>query len=384
MDHLGLSVWLSILYFFILGISIITLLLNLKWLKRLDQFPPADRWPKVSVLVPARNEEKNIRACVQSLLFQDYPDYEVIVLDDESTDNTGNILAQMCEQFLHLKVLKGKHLPAGWMGKNWACHQLAEASKGELILFTDADTIHHPRTLREAVSSLTAQNADLLTAIPYEKLDSWGEKILLPYFFFTCLAFLPIDIAHRLKNPVLCFSIGQFMFFKRSSYLRIGGHKLIKGIIMEDLTLGRSIKKAGLRWRMVDGGLRIQCRMYHSFSETWKGLSRFLYLGYDNGILQLLAVWVWTSLAFLGPISVLVLRATGDIHDLSFVSIGIALFLDLALWAVAYWRLRFPIFLSFFFPITFLLNLAATLYSVFLTVTGRTTWKGRPLIKTEV
>jgi hypothetical protein len=177
------------------------------------------------------------------------------------------------------------------------------------------------------------------------------------------------------------------MFFKRSSYFRIGGYEGIKGVPLEDLVLGKSIKKAGLRWRMVDGGLRIQCRMYHNFSETWKGLSRFLYLGYDNGILgilQLLAVWAWTSLEFLGPIAALVLKATGVIHNLSFVSISIALFLDLVLWAVAYWRLRFPIFLSFFFPITFLLNFAATLYSVFLTVTGRTTWKGRPLIKTEV
>ncbi len=354
MDHLGLSGWLSTLYYFGLGISFIILFLNLIWWKRLDQFPLAGNWPKVSVLIPARNEENNIKACVQSLLLQDYPDYEVIVLNDKSTDNTGTILAQMCEQFPHLKVLKGKPLPSGWLGKNWACHQLSESSKGELILFTDADTIHHPLTLKEGVSSLIAQNADLLTAIPFEKLGGWGEKILIPYFFFSTLVFIPIGIAHRLKNPFLCFSIGQFMFFKRSSYLQIGGYQGIKGIPLEDLILGRLIKKADLRWRMVDGGLRIECRMYHNFSETWNGLSRFLFLGYTHGFLQLLPAWAWTGLAFLGPIAALVLKATGEIHNLSLFSISFAIFLDLVLWALAYWRLRFPILLSFFFPITFL------------------------------
>ena len=384
MNQLDLIGWLSILYFFLLGVSIITLLLNLKFFIRLDQFPQAEHWPGVSILVPARNEEHSIRACVQSLLIQDYPDYEVIVLDDESSDQTGNILTQIGEQFQHLKIIKGKPLPKGWMGKNWACHQLSEEAKGELILFTDADTIHHPRMLKDSVSALTAQNADLLTLIPYEKMGTWGEKIFLPYMFLSALVFFPIGIAHRLRNPLLCFSIGQFMFFKRSSYLQIGGHGQIKSIIMEDLTLGRSIKRAGLRWRMVDGGLRVQCRMYHSFSETWKGLSRFLYLGYNNSILQLLVVWVWTSFVFLGPLIALGLKTGGVIHEISYSVIGLALFMDLAIWAIAYWRLRIPIILSLFFPITFLLNLIATFFSVYLTVTRRTTWKGRSLIKTEV
>jgi chlorobactene glucosyltransferase len=383
MDHLDLSFWLSTLSFVILGLSIVNLLLNLKWFKRLDQFPLANRWPKVSVLVPARNEEQNIRACVQSLINQDYPDFEVIVLDDESTDDTGKILAQISEQFHHLVIIKGHNLPAGWTGKNWACHQLSVTAKGEFLLFTDADTIHHPLTLKEGISALLSQNADLLTVIPYEKLGSWGEKILLPYLFFSCLAFFPIGIAHRLRNSALCFAIGQFMFFKRSAYLQIGGHERIKGVVMEDLNLGRMIKKAGLLWRMADGGLRVQCRMYHNFYETWKGLSRFLFLGYDNNILQLFVVWAVTGMVVVGPILALILRASGAMKSIPYWAITITIFLEWLLWALAYWRLRIPILLSFFFPVTYLLNFAATIYSGFLTMTGRTTWKGRPMAKPE-
>jgi chlorobactene glucosyltransferase len=378
-----LSTGLSALFFVTIGVSLTILLLNLKWFKRLDQFPPADHWPKVSVLVPARNEEHNIQPCIQSLLVQDYPDYEVIVLDDESADQTGVILAQLRDQSQILKVINGKHLPPGWKGKNWACHQLAETAQGDLILFTDADTIHHPRMLKEGVSSLLAQNADLLTAIPYEKLGSFGEKILLPYLFLGALIFFPIGIAHRLKSPTLCFSIGQFMMFKRSSYLQIGGHQAIQGIIMEDLTLGRLIKKAGLRWRMVDGGLRVQCRMYHNFVETWNGLTRFLYLGYDHNIFQLLLVWLLSGLVFLGPLIALVLKAVGILPEFSYAAIAAGIILDLVIWALAYWRLRFQIALAPLFPVTFLLNFAATLYSIYLTITGRTKWKGRPLIRTD-
>jgi chlorobactene glucosyltransferase len=366
-----------------LCVTTINLSINLFYFRRLDQFPTTKIWPFVSILVPARNEEDNIRRCLESLLAQDYPRYEVIVLNDESTDQTGIILEQMAAHNPHLVVLDGNPLPPGWYGKNWACHQLAEAAQGELILFTDADTIHHPLTLTDGVSSLVAQNADLLTAIPHEKLDSWGERILLPYLFFSCLAFFPIGIAFRLKNPVLCYAIGQFLLFKRSSYLQIGGHQIIKGKIMEDLTLGRMIKKAGLRWRMADGGLRVQCRMYHNFSGTWKGLSRFLFLGYDNKILQLLTVWALTGLAMIGPLLLLILRVAGAIHNLSYGEVCFGIILDLLLWAVAYWRLRFPIYLSFLFPATYLLNFAATLYSGFLITTGRATWKGRPLIKIE-
>ncbi len=357
---------------------------NLIYFRRLDQFPQTKKKPKISVLLPARDEQKNIEACVISLLHQDYPNFEVIVLDDESSDETPNILNRLAAENKKLKTIKGKPLPHGWMGKNWACYQLSLKATGEYLLFTDADTIHHSKTLQEGISAILAQEADLLTAIPYERLESFGEKLLLPYIFFSALALMPIGLAHRWRFSSMCFAIGQFMLFKKSAYFHIGGHKAIHNILMEDLTLGRRIKTAGLRWRMVDGGRRIQCRMYDGFKETWHGLTRFMYLGYENHIVNLLFVWLFTGVLFLTPVILIIMYLSGFalspaevIADL--VAIGLTLFL----WAASYIRLRFPGVLAILYPFTFIMNFIVTIYSMISTRSGQTTWKGRNILKPD-
>jgi Glycosyltransferases, probably involved in cell wall biogenesis len=128
----------------------------------------ATAFPSVSILVPARNEAHNIERCVTSLLEQDYPCFEVLVLNDHSTDNTGEILARLQCRDARLKVLNGKDLPHGWLGKAWACQQLSEAATGELLLFTDADTVHRPDAVRRAVATLLSTQSDMLTAVPYQ------------------------------------------------------------------------------------------------------------------------------------------------------------------------------------------------------------------------
>ena len=321
---------------------------------------------------------------MESFLNQDYPDFEIRVLDDEFTDSTSSILSSLFQANPKLKVITGKPLPAGWMGKNWACHQLSKAATGEYLLFTDADTIHHPTTLRESISAVLDQKADLLTAVPFEQLGSLGEKITLPYIFFSFLAFVPIGLAHRLRQSSLCFAIGQFMLFKRSSYLTIGGHKGIKNIAMEDLALGRKIKHAGFRWRVVDGGKQIKCRMYQGFNETWNGLIKFLFLGYEGQIVSLLLIWLLLSYAFLGPVIFTFVALLGNplpAFPLPFNLLAIGL--TLILWGGAYWRMRFPVYLAFFYPITLGMNLIMTICSMILTLSGQTTWKGRTILKQE-
>ena len=191
MLYQGLITWLLLLILVTLSGIFIILIQNFFCLKRLDQFPVSSYYPKVSILVPARNEENNILGCVQSLLDQKYPHFEVLVLDDESTDKTLDILTQLSSKYADLKVVQGKPLPPGWMGKHWACHQLSEIADGEIILFTDADTLHHSLTLRESVSALLNQDADLLSVIPFEILGSWGEKIMLSLYLFELLVFYP-------------------------------------------------------------------------------------------------------------------------------------------------------------------------------------------------
>ncbi len=143
---------LFVILFLILGL--ITVLVNYFTIRRFDQYPVADTLPFISILVPARNEEHNIEACVVSLLSQDYPDYEVIVLDDHSKDDTLDILQRISRKNSRLRVLNGSPLPEGWLGKHWACHQLYQASSGEFLLFTDADTIHAADMLKASISAL--------------------------------------------------------------------------------------------------------------------------------------------------------------------------------------------------------------------------------------
>ena len=131
---------------FLLGILIIVIS-NIRLLKVLGKYPKPSSFPKISVLVPARNEEGNIKDCLDSLLSQEYPDFQVIVLDDNSTDRTWEILSELAKNNNKLSIIKGKPLPPGWFGKHWACHQLAENAEGDLILFTDADQIQKPYCL---------------------------------------------------------------------------------------------------------------------------------------------------------------------------------------------------------------------------------------------
>ena len=184
-----------------LGILLLIALVNLLALRRLGRYPLPPLFPRVSVLLPARNEEAVIGDCVRSLLAQDYPDFEVLVLDDGSTDGTGDVLAALARTDARLRVLTGRPLPEGWLGKHWACQQLADAATGDLLLFTDADTIHHPQALRVGVAALLAERADLMSGFLRQRLHTWGERLTVPAifwcFFCSCPSRWPITSGRR-------------------------------------------------------------------------------------------------------------------------------------------------------------------------------------------
>ncbi len=211
---------------------------------------PAD-CPAVSILVPARNEEESITACVESLLAQEYPNFELIVLDDQSSDGTLRLLGQLRASRPALKVISGTPPPAGFTGKNWACTQLASHATGDLLLFTDADTVFQPHALSRIVAAQLAENADLVTGYPRQVLGSWGERLLVPFFLWAVMCFNPLWLAYRLQLRLLTSAVGQMLLFRRQAYLDIGGHAAVAGHIVEDLALAQRIKQAGLRWRVV-------------------------------------------------------------------------------------------------------------------------------------
>ena len=183
----------------------------------------------VSVLVPARNEARNIRRCLESLLAQDYPLMEVLVLDDGSTDETPEIVAEMARRDPRLRLIPGQPLPAGWMGKNFACHQLAQEARGQWLLFTDADTVHHPQAVSWALTAAKENRADLVTLVPHAVTHTFGEQLLLPIIPFGILGLFPLALGARLRIPALTMAIGTFLLFRRETYERIGGHAAVRG-----------------------------------------------------------------------------------------------------------------------------------------------------------
>ena len=344
---------------------------------RLDSQP--EKLPRVSVLVPARNEERNIARCVRSLLAQDYADFEVIVLDD-SEDRTPDILRSLAGDE-RLRVMAGNPLPSGWMGKNWSCHQLAETATGEILLFTDADTRHHPSMLLDVVTTLFAEGSDFLSAIPRQELHTWAERLVLPILPWSLHTFFPIGLARRLRLRALATAAGQCMLFRKEAYAVIGGHRSVRGSVLDDVSLAQRVVKAGLPWSLLDGTARISVRMYRSSKEVWDGLSKNLFAVFGRNLP--LFGFVWTLLFWVAwePPLVLVLRATRALSIPAEVVLPAALAtgLCLLLWLITNLRFRIPLIQAALHPVTMLLVLSIAVRSVSWHALRRGTWKGRPL-----
>lgn len=365
-------------------LSVLTLiaLSNLLALRRLGRYGEPARFPRVSILVPARNEEANIGPCVQGLLAQDYPDFEVLVLNDGSSDGTENALAELTATDDRLRILTGRPLPPDWLGKHWACHQLAQAASGELLLFTDADTRHSPRTLRDAVAALQAEQADLLVVLPQEEAVSWAEQLTIPLLLWVFLSFVPLVLATRLRAAFLSAAIGQYMLFRRPAYEACGGHAAVRKHVADDLALGRRIKRCGFHWFLVDGSNRVRCRMYQNFRQVFNGFSKNLLAAFDYRVPLVVFVWLWLLLVAWEPPLVLGLGLAGLSLGAFSPWFALASFsLFTLLWGLTCLRFRQPLYLAPLHPLSILLMSAIAARSLWLAATGRATWSGRVLVK---
>ena len=340
--------------------------------------------PNVSVLIPARNEAANILPMVESILKQDYPNFQILVLDDNSEDETGLILAELANLNSRVCFLQGQPLPEGWMGKQWACHQLAQAATGELLLFTDADTRHSPQTLSNAIAVLLAERTDLLTALPHQEMLTWGERLIVPLLYWSFMVFIPLSLAYRIKIPALSMAIGQFILIRRQALEQIGGFEAIRKNAADDLSLVRRVKAQGLRWKVIDGGMDIRCRMYTNFEQAREGISKNLFAVFDYRILPFIFVWLWLGLVFIGPLVVLAAGAlSGLVSQISLLLAGIAVLEAFLLWLIVVRRFRFPIRVAMFYPFNILTAIVLALRAVILNIQGKATWKGRRLARQD-
>lgn len=263
--------------------------------------PPSNA-PLISICVPARNEERNIRVCVESILGQDYPNFEVIVLEDRSTDGTAEILRNILmesgsplpnrrEQAPLLHIIRGSELPAGWAGKPHALFQASAAARGEWLCFVDADTFLSPNTLSACYAKALETKADMFTIMTFQILGSFWEKVVMP-IVMTALSvgFSPRKVND--PNSRDAIANGQFILIRRPVYDTIGGHESVKDQIVEDKAIAEQVKWSGYRLIVANGNTMARTRMYTSLLEMWEGWTKNIYLGLsDRRSLMLLGVF---------------------------------------------------------------------------------------------
>ncbi len=253
--------------------------------------------PRTSALVPARNEADAIVACVEALLRE--PFAEIVVCDDRSTDATPALLAALAARDPRLRVLQGTPLPPGHVGKAHACHQLATAATGDLLVFVDADTVLLPGALGR-IAAATAE-ADVVSFLPAQVTGGPAEALILPLLHLTYLSWLPLRLVRAVADPRVLAANGQLLAVGRDAYARFGGYGAVAHEVVDDMAFCRAAKVAGLRVAFVDGAHVAMCRMYRSGREAWEGFSKNLYEGLGARVGPLLGALTLYTVCFLLP-----------------------------------------------------------------------------------
>lgn len=261
----------------LLGVVFMITLFNALTAPMLKKAPARQATPRVSVLIPARNEEKNIGACLAGLLKQDYPHLEIFVLDDDSTDGTAAVVRKFSLQDQRVKLVEGAPLPAGWLGKNWACHQLSEQATGEIFIFTDADNRYTPSAISHTIGWMQKFNPGLLSAFCHQITETLPEKLAVPVVNMLVYSYLPLWLTYYSKDASLAAANGQWLAFTRAAYEKIGGHRAVRNHVVEDVALSRLAKRRGEKILAVSARDEVFSRMYHSGREVWAGYSKNLF-----------------------------------------------------------------------------------------------------------
>ena len=363
-----------------LAIATVIILTNLAFYPRLRPAPPQPA--TVSVLLPARNEAAVIGATVRRILESSTAIHELIVLDDNSTDGTGQLACEAAAGDRRLRVIAGAPLPAGWLGKNWACHQLAEAATGDLLLFTDADVTWNSGAIDGLVVLRERLNADLLSIWPTQETGSWGERLVIPLITFADWAYLPVIAVHHVTKPTwaastLAAAIGQCLLFTRDAYARSGGHAAVRASIIDDVALARRAKALGLRLRLGEGDGLITCRMYHNWPEVRDGFAKNILAGY-GGVLPMLVSALFHAAVYVLPYGLALTAAFYPAWNGPSAWAWLALCLwAIGLRAITAWTAGQRIRDAIWLPISVLAMTAIAVRALNWRLYGGPVWKGR-------
>lgn len=241
--------------------------------------------PSVSILIPARNEEENIARLLADLSHFDYPNLEILVYDDRSTDDTAAVVQSCIDGNPHITLLNGTELPQGWLGKNYACHQLARAARGEMLLFIDADVRLQDGLLSKAVNYIHRHNLKLLSIFPKQIMPSTGSSMAVPLMNRILLSLLFLPLVRLTHIQSFSAANGQFMFFDGGTYRSLWPHSACRDKQVEDMAIIKILKKRKLPVATLLGGDDIRCRMYSTLNEAVEGFSKNVFSFFGGSIL---------------------------------------------------------------------------------------------------
>jgi len=326
---------------------------------------------KIAILIPARNEEENIKNLLSDLSEQSLlSDYTVTVLDDNSTDLTADAVQAYVNQYENVEIMEGKALPSEWLGKNYACHQLAVAkSDAKFLLFLDADVRVSKDAIATAISELQSKNLNFISPYPKQIAKSWSEYLIQPLLQWSWLSTLPIKLAQRSSRPSLTAANGQFFVVQTAAYIASGGHKAIKGEVIDDMELAKSLKRAGFKGGVSNGSKIASCRMYQNWPQLRNGYQKSLWRAF-NSIPNAIGVSMLLILFFVYPFYEML---KGSL-------IGLLSYLLIVLSRMVAAKLsRGNLLASFLHPISILLFIYLLITSWIQHLRGNLSWKGRKL-----
>jgi glycosyltransferase involved in cell wall biosynthesis len=267
---------------------------------------PHIKWPHtqlVSILIPVRDEEDNILALLASIRAQDFENYEVIILDDSSSDHTYQVCADFAAGHPRFRVIKGKKLADNWLGKNYACHQLAREAKGDYFLFLDADEQIYNGLINSAVHRMQVLNLGLLSLFTNQQTNTLGEKMVVPLMHYILLNLLPLRLVYLIKNGAIAAASGQFMLFDAAIYRQHQWHRQVKDKVVEDVELMRLVKTAKYNGEALLANGMISCRMYKGYAEAVNGFSKNFLAAFNYSIMGLL---IYLVMLISGPMIVII------------------------------------------------------------------------------
>jgi chlorobactene glucosyltransferase len=349
----------------------------------LADFPPVADGPRLSVIVPARNESRTVETVVRTVLASGYHDLELVVVDDRSTDDTAAIVERLALDDARLRLVRGAELPEGWYGKPWACVQGARAASGSLLLFTDADTRHTPELIPRAVSALLARRDGLVTVAPLQLCLSFWERVVMPQVWLLLGVRYHPSAVNRARRARDVIANGQFILTTRDAYEEIGTHEVVRHEVAEDLALAQAYHARGRRVFFVFAVDLMETRMYENLPHIVEGWSKNLYLGGrrsfpDEPLLRALVplALAGVMIFWLAPIAALLLVLAGPAPDSLALPGALAVVFSAVFWMTVSADMRIPPLHGLAYPAGALVVLYIIARS---TVRGarQVEWKGR-------